>query len=84
MAYHPGRYERTRLGITVTKKVGKAAVRNKIKRLIREYFRQNRHHITGNWDINLIAKKEAANQESDRILESVRQIFDNLSRSRQH
>jgi len=84
MAYHPGRTKRTRLGITVTKKVGKAAERNKIKRLIREYFRQNRHHITGNWDINLIAKKEAANQESDRILESVRQIFDNLSRSRQH
>ena len=84
MAYHLGRYERTRLGITVTKKVGKAAERNKIKRLIREYFRQNRHRIMGNWDINIIAKREAADQESDRILESVRQIFDNLSRSQQH
>ena len=48
-----------RLGITVTRKVGKAAQRNSIKRRIREYFRLNRHRINGNWDIHLIAKKGA-------------------------
>lgn len=31
-----------RIGITVTKKVGNAAVRNRWKRLIREVFRKNR------------------------------------------
>lgn len=46
-----------RLGITVSRKVGKAAERNRIKRIVREYFRQNRHLFKNRWDINLIAKK---------------------------
>ncbi len=34
-----------RLGITVTRKVGKAAVRNRIKRKLREVFRANRDRL---------------------------------------
>lgn len=60
ITFSPGRFNRTRLGITVSKRVGKAVTRNRIKRFAREYFRQNRHHMTGSWDIHLIAKKEAA------------------------
>jgi len=60
ITFSPGRFKRTRLGITVSKRVGKAVTRNRIKRFTREYFRQNRHDFTGNWDIQLIAKKEAA------------------------
>ena len=47
-----------RLGTTVTRKVGNAVTRNRIKRLAREYFRQNRHKLRQHWDINLIAKRE--------------------------
>jgi len=60
ITFSPGRFKRTRLGITVSKKVGKAVTRNRIKRFAREYFRQNRHNMTGNWDIQLIAKRKAA------------------------
>jgi len=49
-----------RLGITVSKKVGGAVCRNRIKRVCREFFRQERHRIQGSWDINVIAKKSAA------------------------
>ena len=50
-----------RLGITVTKKVGNAVVRNRIKRLIREWMRLHGWVPTG-WDIVLVAKDSAARQ----------------------
>jgi ribonuclease P protein component len=70
-----GRFERTRLGITVSKKVGKAVTRNRIKRYAREYFRRNRHHMTKSWDIQLIAKKEAADLSSKETVASLENIF---------
>ncbi len=47
---------RPRLGITVTKKVGKSVVRNRWKRLIREAFRLNRHQFPP-WDIVITVKR---------------------------
>ena len=78
--YAAGRLDRCRLGITVTRKVGHAVKRNRIKRLIREYFRCNRHLISGNWDINIIAKKEAADPSAGDIFGSVQNIFERISR----
>ncbi len=82
--FAPGRFKRTRLGITVTKKVGHAVTRNRIKRLSREYFRLNRHIITGIWDINIIARHEAAELTSNQAFLSLRNIFDKISRSINH
>jgi ribonuclease P protein component len=48
-----------RLGITVTTRVGEAVIRNRIKRLIREYFRRHRHDFPTSHDIVIIAKKGA-------------------------
>ena len=74
----PGSTERTRLGITVTKKVGCAAARNRIKRVTREYFRLNRQYIKGKWDINIIAKKQAANLSTRQAFSSLKNIFDRI------
>jgi ribonuclease P protein component len=49
----------TRLGLTVSTKVGNAVVRNRLKRVLRECFRQNRHRISPTKDILIIAKKPA-------------------------
>jgi ribonuclease P protein component len=68
-------FQRCRLGITVTRKVGKAATRNRIKRLAREFFRQNRHIINGHWDINLIAKRDAADIPNKLIVYNLEEIF---------
>lgn len=51
----------TRLGITVSKRFGNSVKRNKIKRLIREFFRLNKQHIPKGYDIMIIALKESGN-----------------------
>ena len=77
--FAPGHFGRSRLGITVTRKVGNAVKRNRIKRLVREYFRLNRHLLSGDWDINVIAKKEAADLSSEKIFGSLCNIFERIS-----
>jgi ribonuclease P protein component len=78
--YSPGQGRVTRLGITVTKKVGNAVTRNRIKRLVREYFRLNRHNIKGNWDINIIARKNNAELTSKQTFLSLKNILDYFTR----
>ncbi len=75
-----GQLHRSRLGITVTKKVGCAATRNRIKRYVREYFRLHRHRLRGNWDINIIAKKSAADLPSPLAFSSLENLFNSISR----
>ena len=50
-----------RLGITVTKKVGNAVVRNRIKRLVREWVRLH-GWVPAGWDVVVVAKDSAARQ----------------------
>ena len=79
--YYPGLTDRTRFGVTVSRKVGRAAVRNKIKRLSREYFRLNRHTIKGVWDINIIAKKSSAELPAQEYFSSLGDIFARISKN---
>jgi ribonuclease P protein component len=62
----------TRLGITVTRKVGGAVRRNRIKRLAREWFR-SRSREFGSCDLVLIAKRD---MPQSLRLEDVRQDLD--------
>ena len=50
-----------RLGLTVTKKVGNAVVRNRIKRLVREWMRLH-GWVPAGWDMVVVAKDSAAVQ----------------------
>lgn len=51
----------TRLGITVSKRIGNAARRNRIKRFVRELYRLNKGSFPKGYDIVVIANRDAQN-----------------------
>ncbi len=53
----PHKQREFRVGITVTKKVGKAVKRNRIKRLLKEFFRLYQNQII-DADIVVVAKRK--------------------------
>lgn len=66
---------RTRLGITVTRKSGPAAVRNLMKRRIREIFRRNRAAIPVEFDLVVNVRPGADAVPFERLREELlRQI----------
>lgn len=71
---------RHRLGVTVSKKVGGAVTRNRIKRIVREYFRQNRQKLSGSWDISIIAKKKAADVSSALLNKALEETYDKANK----
>jgi ribonuclease P protein component len=55
----------TRLGITVSGKVGNSVVRNRIKRQLREFFRRRRFELPRGIDVLVIARKSAVGLASN-------------------
>jgi len=56
----------------VTKKVGNAVQRNRIKRVVREVFRRNRHLFPPSHDIVFVAKRDADAVGYDALLKELR------------
>jgi ribonuclease P protein component len=65
----------TRLGITVSSKVGNAVTRNRIKRSVREFFRRRRHELGAGLDFLVIARNSASEISSQKIGEEISQIL---------
>jgi len=51
---------RRRLGISASRRVGNAVVRNRIKRAVREWFRRRRNQMPGDIDLVVIARRKAS------------------------
>jgi ribonuclease P protein component len=63
-----------RLGVTASKKIGCAVVRNRVKRYLREFFRHNRFGMAA-VDINVIARRESAQMAYPDIVRELNKAF---------
>ena len=64
----------TRLGITASKKIGCAVVRNRVKRYLREFFRHNRSGMAA-VDVNVIARRDSAQMTYPDIDRELKKAF---------
>lgn len=71
----PVEREGMRLGVTVSRKVGVAVVRNRVKRLLREAFRLHQHELPSGLDLVAIARSEAATPP-DSLAEVERELLE--------
>ena len=60
-----------RLGISVSKKVGNSCARNRVKRRLREYFRHNRHKLSGCMDLVIVAAQGSSDLDTRKIFEEL-------------
>ena len=64
------RTERNRVGITVSKKLGKAHVRNRIRRRLREVYRLNEEKFRPGWDIVVVARSKTLDADFSKLTKS--------------
>ena len=74
MYVYPTDGKETRIGISVSKKVGNSVVRHRVTRLIRESFRLNREHMDSGLDIIVVARAEAKDSDYKKIESAYRHL----------
>lgn len=67
--------KRTRLGVTVSKRVGNSVIRNRIKRRIREWFRHAREELPSGSDIVVIARRAARNLSGSEVATALDRVI---------
>ena len=68
--------KRTRLGVTVSRQVGKSVVRNRIKRCIREWFHDARARLPDGSDIVVIARRTARDLSGSEVVAVLDRVID--------
>jgi len=66
---------KTRLGVSISKKVGKSVVRNKLKRRIKEVFRNNLKNVKNGFDVVISVKPEMAKIDYRQITKEIKNIL---------
>ncbi len=72
-----------RMGITVTKKIGKAVCRNRCKRVIRAAYRLLEPQLPDGWDFIFVARSKTATIKSTDLMVVMKKQIDNLTQNHQ-
>ncbi len=62
---------KNRVGFTVSKKLGKAVVRNRVRRRLREAYRLNEDQFQPGWDIVVVARSRAVDASFQKLNQSL-------------
>ena len=71
---------RKRFGVTVTKKVGNAVGRNRIKRLVREVWRREKDRLPDGLEMVFVARKSATEMTYDQLRRQFEELVRKLPR----
>lgn len=66
----PNRLETNRVGITASKKLGHAVVRNRVRRRLREIYRLNEELFAPGWDIVVVARSRCVNADFGKLTQA--------------
>ena len=75
----PNRSGKNKLGVTVGTKLGKAGVRNRVRRRLREIYRLSRPELKQGYDLVLVARTRAVTASYQELAHAYRKVCLRLS-----